>query len=46
MIHGHEVLRMMEGNSYTSAAELIAARFARISEGLEDGRYAENVAYG
>ena len=25
MIHGHEVLRMMEGNSYSSAAELIAA---------------------
>lgn len=25
MIHGHEVLRMMEGNSYASAEELIAA---------------------
>lgn len=25
MIHGHEVLRMMEGNSYSSAAELVAA---------------------
>ena len=25
MIHGHEVLRMMEGNSYASAEALIAA---------------------
>ena len=25
MIHGHEVLRMMEGNSYATAAELISA---------------------
>lgn len=25
MVHGHEVLRMMEGNSYASAEELIAA---------------------
>ena len=25
MIHGHEVLRMMEGNSYASAGELVAA---------------------
>lgn len=25
MVHGHEVLRMMEGNSYATAAELISA---------------------
>lgn len=29
MIHGHEVLRMMEGNSYASAEELIAAIVSR-----------------
>ena len=29
MIHGHEVLRMMEGNSYASAQELIAAIVAK-----------------
>ena len=29
MIHGHEVLRMMEGNSYATAAELIAAVVAK-----------------
>ena len=29
MIHGHEVLRMMEGNSYASAEELIAAIVAK-----------------
>lgn len=29
MIHGHEVLRMMEGNSYASAADLIAAIVAK-----------------
>lgn len=29
MIHGHEVLRMMEGNSYASAAELIASIVAK-----------------
>ena len=29
MIHGHEVLRMMEGNSYATAAELIAAIVAK-----------------
>lgn len=28
-IHGHEVLRMMEGNSYASAAELVAAIIAQ-----------------
>lgn len=25
MTHGHEVLRMMEGNSYASAEELVTA---------------------
>ena len=29
MIHGHEVLRMMEGNSYASAVELVAAIVAK-----------------
>ena len=29
MIHGHEVLRMMEGNSYASAVELGAAIVAK-----------------
>lgn len=29
MIHGHEVLRMMEGNSYASAEELVAAIVAK-----------------
>ena len=29
MIHGHEVLRMMEGNSYATTAELISAIVAK-----------------
>ena len=37
MIHGHEVLRMMEGNSYASAEELVAAVVAKF--GAEERFY-------
>ncbi|MGN0028291.1 MAG: YecH family metal-binding protein [Marinilabiliaceae bacterium] len=43
MTHGHEVLRMMEGNAYASAQELVRAMEARFGS---DERYCTCSASG